>query len=70
MTPYQSQWMDENLEVFRRSVSQFVETEMLPYDEKWREQQHLVPGSVMAMAPIISPLAIFGSQRCFCSSVP
>ncbi|HAD08736.1 MAG TPA: acyl-CoA dehydrogenase [Porticoccaceae bacterium] len=41
MTPYQSQWMDENLEVFRRSVSQFVETEMLPYDEKWREQQHL-----------------------------
>jgi len=41
MTPYRSQWMDENLEVFRRSVSQFVETEMLPYDEKWREQQHL-----------------------------
>lgn len=41
MTPYQSQWMDENLEVFRRSVSQFVETEMLPHDEKWRQQQHL-----------------------------
>jgi hypothetical protein len=29
-----------------------------------------VPGSVMAMAPISSPLAIFGSQRCFCSSLP
>lgn len=41
MTPYRSQWMDENLEVFRRSVSQFVDSEMLPYDEKWREQQHL-----------------------------
>ena len=38
MTPYRSQWMDENLEVFRRSVSQFVDSEMLPYDEKWREQ--------------------------------
>ncbi|MGY4483560.1 hypothetical protein ACVWWR_002751 [Bradyrhizobium sp. LM3.2] len=29
-----------------------------------------VPGSVMAMAPIISPEAIFGSQRFFCSSEP
>ena len=41
MSSYKSRWMDENLEVFRRSVSQFVETEMLPFDEKWREQLHL-----------------------------
>lgn len=41
MSAYKSRWMDENLEVFRRSVSQFVETEMVPFDEKWREQQHV-----------------------------
>ena len=29
-----------------------------------------VPGSVMAMAPISSPVARRGSQRFFCSSVP
>ncbi len=29
-----------------------------------------VPGSVIATAPTNSPLAIPGSQRCFCSSVP
>ena len=28
------------------------------------------PGSVIAIAPISSPLAMRGSQRCFCSSVP
>jgi acyl-CoA dehydrogenase len=33
--------MDENLDIFRQSVSKFVESEMVPYDEKWREQQHL-----------------------------
>jgi len=33
--------MDENLEIYRQSVSKFVETEMVPFDEKWREQQHL-----------------------------
>ncbi|MCY1231747.1 hypothetical protein D9M72_442070 [compost metagenome] len=29
-----------------------------------------VPGSVMAMAMMVSPRQILGSQRCFCSSVP
>ena len=28
------------------------------------------PGSVMAIAPMNSPRAIFGSQRCFCSCEP
>ena len=41
MSSYTSPWMDESLEVFRRSVSQFVETEMMPFDEKWRDQQYL-----------------------------
>ena len=34
----------------------------------WRSEP--VPGSVMAMAPTSSPVAIFGSQRRFCSSEP
>ena len=29
-----------------------------------------MPGSVMAMAHICSPVTNGGSQRCFCSSVP
>ena len=28
------------------------------------------PGSVIARAPTASPLTIFGSHCCFCSSVP
>ena len=28
------------------------------------------PGSVIAIAPTSSPVAMRGSQRCFCSSVP
>ena len=41
MKSYRSRWMDENLEIYRQSVIKFVETEMVPFDEKWREQQHL-----------------------------
>ncbi|MNL42371.1 hypothetical protein D3C87_1648240 [compost metagenome] len=29
-----------------------------------------LPGSVMPRARMVSPLQMFGSQRCFCSSVP
>lgn len=41
MSTYRSPWMDEELDIFRRSVSKFVETEMAPYDETWRQQQHI-----------------------------
>ncbi len=34
----------------------------------WRSDP--APGSVMAIAPTISPLASLSSHRCFCSSVP
>ena len=40
MSSHKCRWTDEILEVFRLSVSPFVETEMLPFDEKWR-QQHI-----------------------------
>ncbi len=41
MTTYQSPWMDEDLEIFRTAASRFVETEMVPYDEGWREQKYI-----------------------------
>ena len=35
-----------------------------------KSKEKAVPGSVMAMAPTISPLASLGNQRAFCSCVP
>jgi acyl-CoA dehydrogenase len=36
-----SPWMDEDLAIFRESVSRFVEAEMVPHEEKWRKQQNV-----------------------------
>ena len=36
-----SSWMDDDLAIFRDSVARFVETQMVPYDERWRKQQHV-----------------------------
>jgi acyl-CoA dehydrogenase len=33
--------MDDDLSIFRDSVSRFVESEMLPHEEQWRKQQHV-----------------------------
>jgi acyl-CoA dehydrogenase len=33
--------MDEDLAIFRDTVSRFVEAEMVPNDEHWRKQQHV-----------------------------
>ena len=41
MKPYRSPWMDDDLEVYRDSVSRFVEAEMLPHDAKWRQQKNV-----------------------------
>ena len=41
MDTYHSPWMDDELAIFRDSVSRFVENEMLPQDEAWRKQQHV-----------------------------
>jgi len=38
MNDYRPSWMDENLDIYRNSVSRFVENEMQPHDERWREQ--------------------------------
>ncbi len=41
MNAHVSNWMDDDLSMFRDSVARFVETEMLPHDEEWRKQQHV-----------------------------
>ena len=41
MNTYESPWMDEDLRVFRETVSRFVETEMAPLDARWRAQHHV-----------------------------
>ncbi len=38
MLPHVSPWMDEELTLFRESVSRFVESEMVPNDPNWRRQ--------------------------------
>lgn len=38
---YVSPWMDEDLAIFRESVSRFVETEMVPHEDQWRKQQNV-----------------------------
>lgn len=34
-------WMDSDLELYRSSVRRFVETEIAPFEDKWRKQQHV-----------------------------
>ncbi len=60
MTNYRPSWMDENLDIFRNSVSRFVENEMQPFDEKWREQGH-IDKEVWRKA---------GAQGFLCSDIP
>jgi acyl-CoA dehydrogenase len=38
---YVSSWMDEELTIFRETVSRFVDAEMVPNDPQWREQQNV-----------------------------
>lgn len=43
MNSYKSPWMNEELEIFRDAVRKFVEAEMAPSEERWRDQQHVDP---------------------------
>ena len=38
---YVSPWMDAELEAFRDSVRRFVDHEIVPHQQRWREQQHV-----------------------------
>lgn len=38
---YTSPWMNAELEGFRDAVRRFVETEIVPHQERWRKQQHV-----------------------------
>jgi acyl-CoA dehydrogenase len=41
MGSYEPPWQDEELRLFRESVSRFVAEEMLPHDERWRSEQRV-----------------------------
>lgn len=41
MSPYASPWMNDDLAIFRKSVRQFLRTEFLPHEERWRTQHHI-----------------------------
>jgi len=41
MKPYESPWMDDELQMLREAVSRFVESEMLPHEARWRKQKHV-----------------------------
>ncbi len=60
MNDYRPSWMDENLDIYRNSVSRFVENEMQPHDERWREQGH-IDKDVWRKA---------GAQGFLCSDIP
>lgn len=38
---YVSPWMNPELETFRDAVRRFVNTEIVPHQERWRKQQHV-----------------------------
>jgi len=41
MADYRSPWMDDELDLFRDAARRFVESEILPHDARFREQQHV-----------------------------
>ena len=41
MIDYRSPWMDDELEMFRDAAKRFIESEIVPNDTRWREQQHV-----------------------------
>ena len=41
MDGYVSPWADEEIEIFRDAVRKFITSELAPYEERWRKQQHV-----------------------------
>lgn len=41
MSSYRSPWLTEELEMFRKSVRQFIQTEFVPHEERWIEQRRV-----------------------------
>ncbi len=41
MTHYQSPWMNEELEIFRDAVHKFFESEFVPLEKRWQQQQRV-----------------------------
>lgn len=41
MSNYHSPWMNDDLDIFRRSVRQFLQEEFVPHEARWRAQHHV-----------------------------
>jgi acyl-CoA dehydrogenase len=41
LSDYRSPWLDDELELYRDAARRFVDTEIVPNDERWREQHHV-----------------------------
>ncbi|MGH8806307.1 MAG: acyl-CoA dehydrogenase family protein [Noviherbaspirillum sp.] len=60
MNTYRSPWMTPELELFRDSVRKFFEKEVMPHEEKWR-QQHMPDREIWRKA---------GEVGLLCASIP
>ena len=38
---YRSPWLDDELDLFRDAAKRFIEQEIVPHDDRWREQHHV-----------------------------
>jgi acyl-CoA dehydrogenase len=41
MEPYVSPWMNAELELYRANVRRFIAAEIVPHQQRWREQRHV-----------------------------
>jgi acyl-CoA dehydrogenase len=41
LSDYRSPWLDDELELYRDAARRFVDTELVPNDDRWREQHHV-----------------------------
>ena len=41
VSAYESPWMNDDVRMFRKTVSQFVQKEFVPYQARWREQNDM-----------------------------
>jgi len=41
--PYASPWVNEEIQLFRKTVKRFIQDEYVPHEARWREQHHVDP---------------------------
>lgn len=41
--PYVSPWINDEIQLFRKTVKRFIQEEFVPHEARWREQHHVDP---------------------------